>query len=149
MSALTVWTCMLQKVGLCMAYPFWKRTVASASQQCSCKSRTLLTIRNSTWHYPWYSANWALLAKLPWLLNGFLSYASIASDSALQSVRTESMYTKDLFPLRLRCAARCDRYRNADSVSISIYIYRNAQRSTIVHYLSLSQRSAVEILFKS
>jgi len=29
---------------------------------------------------------------------------------------------KGLFPLRLRCAARCecDRYRNADSVSISI-----------------------------
>jgi len=34
--------------------------------------------------------------------------------------------------IQLRCAARCDRYRNADSVSLS----------TIVHYRSLS--SAVQ-----
>jgi len=49
-------------------------------------------------------------------------------------VTPRHMHLKDLFPLRLRCAARCDRYRNADSVSISAALSLTiaAQRSRSV-----------------
>jgi len=44
--------------------------------------------------------------------------------SALLSQRYRNtnfqLIDREPFPLQLRCAARCDRYRNADSVSISI-----------------------------
>jgi len=57
---------------------------------------------------------------------------------------------KGLFPLRLRCAARCD----IETPIVFLYLSQRAAQH-IVHYLSLSltiaaQRSAaiVEILFK-
>jgi len=46
--------------------------------------------------------------------------------------------------ISITAALRCVALRVAIDIETPIVFYRNAQRSTIVHYRSLSQRSAAQ-----